>query len=94
MTLFYRAADALYRGELAAAEHPEELRRQLMEQIHEKYATRRRRHHRPQEDAADTGKHAGAAIPEDGALGEAGAGAGEAVAEAFPDPAIIRARLV
>ena len=39
MTLFYRAADALYRGELAAAEHPEELRRQLMEQIHEKYAT-------------------------------------------------------
>jgi len=36
---YERAADALYGAELAAAEHPEELRRQLMEQIHEKYAT-------------------------------------------------------
>ena len=34
-----KAADALYKGELAAAEHPEELRRQFMQQIHEKYAT-------------------------------------------------------
>ncbi len=36
---YEKAADALYKAELAAAEHPEELRRELMKQIHEKYAT-------------------------------------------------------
>lgn len=34
-----RAADALYKAELEAAENPEELRQDLMHKIHDKYAT-------------------------------------------------------
>ena len=36
---FERAADALYKAEIEAAENPEELRRELMANIHDKYAT-------------------------------------------------------
>ncbi len=36
---FDRAADELYKAEIEAAENPEELRRELMENIHDKYAT-------------------------------------------------------
>jgi acetyl-CoA carboxylase carboxyltransferase component len=36
---FERAADALYESEVEAAKNPEELRREFMENIHDKYAT-------------------------------------------------------